>query len=251
MRHPSLRCHRRHFLKLATLASTAVPWCDTWAAETIVSGRKKLSDAKVAIVPCRTYKLEEIKTAFQHSFDLLGGLGGLVRRKTVTIKVNLTGTDFQNYLGRPVGETYMTHGATALVLGGLILDAGARRIRFVESTNSLSGLEVSLDSAGWDVKTLAALGKVEFENTRNLGLGKRYATLKVPSGGLLFSSFDLNHAYEETDVLVSLCKLKTHIAAGVTLSMKNLFGITPNSLYGHDAGREDAVAGRDPIHGPM
>jgi hypothetical protein len=30
----------------------------------------------------------------------------------------------------------MTHGATALVLDRLFLDAGARRVRFVESTNS-------------------------------------------------------------------------------------------------------------------
>jgi len=47
----------------------------------------------------------------------------------------------------------------------------------------------------------------------------------------------------------SLAKLKQHITAGVTLSMKNLFGITPNSLYGDQAGSEDATAGRGPLHG--
>jgi uncharacterized protein (DUF362 family) len=31
------------------------------------------------------------------------------------------------------------------------------------------------------------------------------------------------------DVMVSLCKLKQHLRAGVTLSMKNQFGNTPNS----------------------
>jgi hypothetical protein len=30
--------------------------------------------------------------------------------------------------------------------------------------------------------------------------------------------------------------------------MKNLFGITPNSLYGAEAGSEKAIAGRDPLH---
>ena len=30
--------------------------------------------------------------------------------------------------------------------------------------------------------------------------------------------------------------------------MKNLFGITPNSLYGDQAGSEDATAGRGPLH---
>jgi Domain of unknown function (DUF362) len=32
--------------------------------------------------------------------------------------------------------------------------------------------------------------------------------------------------------------------------MKNLFGITPNSLYGGEAGSEKAIAGRDPLHSP-
>ena len=66
----------------------------------------------------------------------------------------------------------------------------------------------------------------------------------------MFSSLDVNHSYEDTDVMVSLCKMKNHITAGVTLSMKNLFGITPNSLYGDKAGKEDATAGRGPLHNP-
>src|SRR3989475_10246590 len=52
----------------------------------------------------------------------------------------------------------------------------------------------------------------------------------------------------DTDVMVSLCKLKNHITAGVTLSMKNMFGITPNALYGDKAGDEEATAGRAPLH---
>ena len=71
-------------------------------------------------------------------------------------------------------------------------------------------LEATLAEAGWDVPALTALGRVEFENTRNLGLGKRYSHFPVPGGGYMFSAFDLNHAYEETDVLVSLAKLKNH-----------------------------------------
>jgi uncharacterized protein (DUF362 family) len=66
----------------------------------------------------------------------------------------------------------------------------------------------------------------------------------------MFSSLDVNHSYENTDVMVSLCKMKNHITAGVTLSMKNMFGITPNTLYGDKAGSEDATAGRGPLHNP-
>jgi uncharacterized protein (DUF362 family) len=206
--------------------------------------------ATVAIVPCKTYG-PEVRPALDKCFDLLGGIGSLVKNKTVTIKLNLTGTNFQNYMGRPVGETYMTHYDTAFALATSLFAAGAKRVRFVESTQSTAALESSLDLADWDVKALSALGKVEFENTRNLGAGKSYSHLRVPGGGYMFSTLDLNHSYEDTDVMVSLCKLKNHITAGVTLSMKNLFGLTPNSLYGSKAGSEDATEGRGPLHNPM
>jgi uncharacterized protein (DUF362 family) len=110
-------------------------------------------------------------------------------------------------------------------------------------------LDQVLVKAGWDVASLLALGNVELENTRNLGSGSQYVQLNVPGGGYLFSYFELNHCYGDTDVFISLAKLKQHLTAGVTLSMKCVFGSTPNSLYGSDAGTENAIGGRSPLHG--
>jgi uncharacterized protein (DUF362 family) len=118
--------------------------------------------------------------------------------------------------------------------------AGARRIRFVESCWATAGpLEEYLLDSGWNVRALAgAAPNVEFENTNALGKGKRYSRLKVPGGGLIFPAYDLNHSYQDTDVFVSMAKLKNHETCGVTLAMKNLFGMTPASIYGDDARRE-------------
>jgi hypothetical protein len=138
-----------------------------------------------------------------------------------------------------------------MALGALLFDAGAKRVRLVESTNRPQPPEKVLGWAGWDVNALLALGNVELEDTRNLGRGKRYAHLKVPCGGHLYSSFEVNHSYADTDVMVSLAKLKQHATTGITLAMKNLFGMTPNSLYGDQAGSEDALAGRGPLHDPQ
>jgi hypothetical protein len=70
----------------------------------------------------------------------------------------------------------------------------------------------------------------------------------VPGGGYLFPAYDLNHAYEDTDVFVSMAKLKNHATCGVTLSMKNCFGMLPASIYGDDAGvdepNENPTSGR-------
>ena len=246
------QCDRRAFIRRSAALAAGAPFAISGLAalaEQISVSAAIRSKANVAIVSCRGYG-PEVKPALKSCFDLIGGIDKLVRNKTVTVKINLTGTDFAWYLGRPTGETFMTHSATVMALLSLLFAAGASRVRLVESTQSMAELPESLDAAGWDVKAVDALGKVEYENTRNLGAGKAYAQLKVPSGGYMFSAFDLNHSYHDTDVMISLAKLKRHLTAGVTLSMKNMFGITPNSLYGSGAGSERATDGRDPLHTP-
>jgi hypothetical protein len=68
---------------------------------------------------------------------------------------------------------------------------------------------------------------------------------------LNFPGFDLNHSYEDADVFVSLSKIKHHEECGITLTIKNLFGMTPNSIYGDDAGldepNENARRGREAV----
>src|SRR5437867_511626 len=82
-----------------------------WAAETGVVrsvAPRSAADAKVAIAACRSYG-PEVRQAMAKCFDLLGGVGSLVKNKTVTVKLNLTSTNFAPFEGRPVGETFMTH----------------------------------------------------------------------------------------------------------------------------------------------
>jgi uncharacterized protein (DUF362 family) len=247
-----LPCSRRAFIRLGATFAVGAPLAGSWfraSGQQNDLSSKTHTNAAVAIVSCKTYG-PEIRAALRQCFDLIGGVDKLVRNKTITVKINLTGTIFRRWLDRPVGETFMTHGDTVMALLALLFDSGAARVRLVESLQSQASLLETLPDAGWDVNALNALGKVECENTRNLGNGKSYATLPVPFGGYMFSSLDLNHSYHDTDVMISLAKLKRHITAGVTLSMKNLFGITPNTLYGSEAGSEKAIEGRMPLHDP-
>jgi hypothetical protein len=95
---------------------------------------------------------------------------------------------------------------------------------------------------------LAALkATVEFEDTRNRGTAKGYRRVAVPGGGSLFPAYELNASYVDCDVYVSLAKLKNHRDAGVTLSMKNNFGITPTSLYGGSQPDENRTSNRGTI----
>lgn len=196
--------------------------------------------APVSTAKCASYN-DDVTATLATMFDQLGGLERIVKNKTVTVKLNLTGNPGYRLKGRPLGETHYVHpklvGATAYLMGR----AGAKRIRFVESGWALSGpLEDYLLDSGWNVRALASSAPgVEFENTNNLGKGKRYARFKVPVTPYIYPAFDLNHAFEDTDVFVSMAKLKNHETCGVTLSLKNCFGNTPASIYGDNAGKDE------------
>jgi uncharacterized protein (DUF362 family) len=177
--------------------------------------------------------------------DQLGGLTKLVAGKTVAVKVNLTGDVHQPALGLPGGRTYHVHPNVVMATAVVLDRAGAKRIRFLEGTYQLGDFETYLRDAGWDMNALAALkATVEYEDTRNLGKGKKYHEVKVPWGGSLFPAYHLNHSYVDCDVYVSLAKLKNHATAGVTMGIKNNFGITPPALYSHHQPNERAMSAR-------
>ena len=54
----------------------------------------------------------------------------------------------------------------------------------------------------------------------------------VPGGGCMFSRYQLNSCFAEADAVVSLAKMKSHGFMGVTLCLKNLFGLPPMPPHG-------------------
>ncbi len=187
-------------------------------------------------------------------FDQLGGLQKLVRGKTVAIKLNMTGGPGAKLNNMPNQMTHWVHPQVIESLVSLLGSAGAQRIRLLESAPvGTKPLEEFMLSAGWQPKVFSsAAARVEFENTNFLGSGKTYARFMVPGGGLMYAGYDLNHSYLDADVLVSLAKLKEHRTAGVTLSMKNWFGITPCTIYSQQAPEDEPsivpVGYRGPMH---
>src|SRR5579871_3620825 len=201
---------------------------------------KEAPTAPVSIARSRAYD-DNLTDTLATMFDQLGGLGRIVKNKTVTIKVNLTGSPALRFQGKPLGLTHYTHPKMAGAMAYLLENAGARRVRFVESCWATAGpMEEYLLDSGWNVRMLFGAAKnVEFVNTNALGGAKTYSRFPVPGGGWIYPAYDLNPAYENTDVFMSMAKLKNHATCGVTLSMKNCFGITPASIYGDDAGVDE------------
>ena len=202
----------------------------------------------VAIARCRSYR-EDLTGKLSTMFDQIGGIGPLVKGKTVALKLNLTGQP-QRF---PIDPElpYRTNPDTVLALTHLLARAGARRIRILE-TFFPAGQDMEL----WaryqlDIQAIRNVGcKVEWENAQNLGLAKQYVTVKVPGEPYMFPAYQLNHSWVDCDTYVSLSKLKNHWIAGVTASLKNNFGITPCSLYGGDcgpSGNENPTKERAPV----
>lgn len=208
----------------------------------------------VAVQRCRTYEPKELLPVMSKMFDQLGGLGRLVSGKTVAIKINLTGSPTYRVGHLRLEDTHYTHPHVIAAAAQLMAKAGARRIRVLESPWATADpIEEYILRANWEPRDiLGAAPRVEFENTNFLGKAKTYSRMKVPFGGYVFPAFDLNHSYADCDVFVSIAKMKEHATAGITLAMKNCFGLTPCTIYGTGAGVDEPSlvpkGGRTMVH---
>lgn len=242
-----MHCSRRDFLGAVGMAAGAYAW------QSSLLKAQHLPTSRVAVGLCPEYN-RQVVDVLSSMFDQLGGIDRLVGGKTVAIKLNMTGPANDKLNSMP---NQMTHWVHPQVIGALVYllgKAGAQRIRLLESAPvGTKPLEEFMLSAGWQPKDFAsAAPRVEFENTNFLGSGKTYARFMVPGGGLMYAGYDLNHSYRDCDVFVSLAKLKEHRTAGVTLSMKNCFGITPCTIYSDHPGPDEPdivpVSYRAPMH---
>jgi uncharacterized protein (DUF362 family) len=195
---------------------------------------------RVTIGKCRDYGSDLVPT-LQKMFDQLGGLEKLVKGKTVAMKVNFIGVRWQRLGNAKMEDTFWSHPRMIAACVHLLGRAGARRIRVLEGPwSTAETLEEVMLAQNWRPEDiLNAAPNVEFENTNYLGRGKKYSRFMVPGGGIVFPGYDLNHSYEDCDVFISNAKLKEHAATGITLSMKNIYGTTPVTIYGAGAGVDE------------
>lgn len=206
---------------------------------------KDAPTAPVGIRRCPSYEPATVRAALESTLRLVCDLPKLVAGKSVAVKMNLTGGPGK-LAGLPAQQTYHVHPKLVAALCGVLHDAGARRIVLLESQYSNKRPEDVLGPAGWDISAIKSAGgqTVTFEDTRNRGRWPKYSRLPVPWGGYMYPAFDLNQSYEKNDVFISLAKLKDHATAGVTMAVKNLFGIPPTSLYGATSPDENCLSAR-------
>jgi len=231
---------RRNFLKYAATAAALLPAASFPSAAPAQETGISTPRTPTSIGFCKRYEFAEVRRTLASLLDELGGVRALVKNKFVTVKTNLVNTSEEDIGGIPVCLTVTTHPVVARALGSLLVDYGAKKVTFCDQLPFRTSDEQAFSGYGFhlDEFNQAMDGKASFENTRNLGRYSTYALVKVPGGGEIASAWEVNRTYTDTDVLVSLGKLKSHVSGGITGGMKNLFGIPPSSLYGNDLGDE-------------
>lgn len=209
---------RRSFLKtgLAAAAGASLPGCRSEADAPRWDARayRKPERSEVAILRAESYAgdLGDTVKAGLKLFRL--GIPG----RRVVLKPNLVEFD-------PLG-VINTHPALLASAIEAFLQLGAREVVVAEGPGHRRDNEYLLTESGiGDVLRDTGTRYVDLnqDSVRPVRLLSRYTSL-----GTLY----LPETVLGADLLVSMPKLKTHHWAGVTLSMKNMFGIVPGAVYG-------------------
>lgn len=249
--------NRRSLLSGAALAATTgLAVRQHWSSRV---PRRSPRRSQVAILQCERYELTP--RAVEDGFRLVTVP---VRGKRVLLKPNLVEYSPTTPINtNPMLIASVVNALRRLGAASVVVADGPGHVRDTDLLLSESGLRAQFD----------AVGRVDF-----VDLNFDSVVRAVPTTGLTqLREIWLPKTVLSADIVISMPKIKTHHWAGVTLSLKNLFGIVPGSVYGwpknvlHWEGIDNSIAelaatvpihyviadgieameGNGPLHGPM
>lgn len=168
----------------------------------------------VALTRCASYGEEEIRLCLERMFALLDLPETLFEGKRICLKPNLV------MAKKPeLGAT--THPAVLAALARLLLERGAGEIVIADSPGgpyAAANLELVYRTCG--LQKLAEIPGVRLNDDYS------FRTV-IFDGGRTMKSFPVIGAVMDCDMVINVCKLKTHGLTGLSCAVKNLFGIIP------------------------
>ncbi|MGC8639439.1 MAG: DUF362 domain-containing protein [Isosphaeraceae bacterium] len=177
---------------------------------------------------------DDLETLIRHGLAEIGFGPATVRGKSVLLKPNLV---------EPVHEEPQinTHPAVVRAAAEVFRRWQAREVLVAEGQGHCRDSQYVLDESG--LGSVLADSKIEFIDLNHDDV------FTVPNllGFTRLREFYLPETLRRADLIVSMPKMKTHHWAGVTLSLKNLFGVMPGVCYGwpknvlHHAGIPESI----------
>ncbi|HEV3121867.1 MAG TPA: DUF362 domain-containing protein [Isosphaeraceae bacterium] len=177
-----------------------------------------LESAQVFIAKAASYEID-LERPIRDGLVALGLDPSWARGKSVLLKPNLV---------EPASDSPQinTHPAVVRAAAAVFRTWGAREVLVAEGQGHCRDSGLVLEQSGLGpVLKRERLPFVDLNHDDVFTLPNRLHFTNLPS-------IYLPRTLRRADLIVSLPKLKTHHWAGVTLSMKNLFGVLPGVCYG-------------------
>jgi uncharacterized protein (DUF362 family) len=168
----------------------------------------------VALLPAATYDAD-LEDVIARGIEMLGVP---LRGRRVFLKPNLVEYEAHTAIN--------THPLVVGAAASACLRAGAREVVVGEGPGHRRDVEYLLAGTGMDDvlrDVRVRFVDLNHDDVREVPLRSRFTRLE---------SLYLPAEMLASDVIVSMPKLKTHHWAGMTASMKNLFGVVPGAVYG-------------------
>lgn len=176
-----------------------------------------VSPLQVGLVPCPDYRPETLAAAVRAGWD--SSQPPDIRGKRVVIKPNMVDVSQE----RPIHTDPRLIEALVLHLQG----SGAGEIVLAEGTSHNRDAEDLFRRAGYE-----ALAKRQSVRLVDLNYDDFRKVKNVNPRATLLKEIAVPETIAAADVVISVPKLKTHKLAGITLSLKNMFGALPGMNYG-------------------
>jgi len=187
-----------------------------------------------AIVSVVRIKDGNIKHAVKEALNLIGGSKKLFQDKNrVMLKPNLV-APFSKCTTKPEIIKALAE----------ILKTGGKNVCIGEGSAAAPGFNFK-DNIQYRTKKAEILNPMQQYVFDQLGYTELAKELEVPlinlhtgelvevdvPNGLVYDKITVHKSVADTDLLVSVPMMKTHVLATVTLGMKNLIGVYPGSVY--------------------
>ena len=189
--------------------------------------------ADVFVAKAGSYDLDLTRIVREGLGEL--GLGpAWARGKSVLLKPNLVEPS-------AAAPHINTHPALVRAVAEVFRAWGARQVFVAEGQGHCRDSDYVLEQSG--LGAVVDESRLEFVDLNHDDL----FTVRNRFGSTRLRELHLPASLRRADLIVSLPKMKTHHWAGVTLSMKNLFGVMPGVAYGwpknvlHHAGIDGAI----------
>jgi uncharacterized protein (DUF362 family) len=205
---------RRDFIKTVATGSTAI--VSGYFFSQLVKSKEKETSTFISAVS--SYD-DDLRDVILRGISELRVTPELIRGKRVLLKPNLVEPS-------PHAPHINTHPNVIRAAADAFRSLGAANVVVAEGAGHRRDSLMVLEDSG--LADVLYEDKIPFIDLNNSDVVR----VKNKGGESMLKELFLPRDILEADIIVSMAKMKTHHWVGATLSMKNLFGIMPGSVYG-------------------